>query len=166
MSGVQSVVEPADLQRDGPDILVINNAAVPAVNLLDLPRLEALVAMGWLDVVRRDDVVAGFALTMPAGRPYDSLNYRWFDARFDSFLYVDRVVVAEAARGTGVGRLLYEAAIERARALSFPRVLSEVNVDPPNPQSMAFHARLGFGAVEERLNEAEGKTVAMMVRPL
>ncbi|WP_420392404.1 GNAT family N-acetyltransferase [Acuticoccus sp.] len=152
---------------DVPAVLALNTAAVPAVNALDEAALLTLAAMGRLRVARTDRVpVAGALLTLLPGRPYDSLNYRWFEARFERFLYVDRVVVSPRARGQGIGRALYEDALRRAEEDALCRICAEVNVDPPNPTSMAFHAALGFRVLTERHNEAHGKRVAMLERPL
>lgn len=160
-------VEDASLPQDAGEILALNNAAVPAVNTLDEAALTDLVAIGRLRLARDDSgTLMGFILTLPPRRTYGSLNYRWFDERFAEFLYIDRIVVAEAARGLGVGSLLYEETIAEADAMSAGRVCSEVNLDPPNPGSMRFHERLGFTGICARLNPAEGKTVAMMVREL
>ena len=41
----------------------------------------------------------------------------------------------------------------------------EVNVDPPNPQSMAFHLGRGFEEVGRQVTDY-GFEVAMMTRPL
>ena len=139
---------------------------MPAVNAIDECALHQLSRMGEVLVARSGEEVVGVVVTMGPGRPYDSLNYAWFVDRYEDFLYVDRVVVAPEARGRGVGRLLYEDAIARARRGGRPWVLAEVNVAPPNPVSQAFHASLGFEVVAERLNERDGKTVAMMVRRL
>lgn len=159
------IVEDAVLPQDIDAVLALNNAAVPAVNALDADSLSALCAMGRLRVVR-GTTIEGLCLTMESGAPYDSGNYQWFSGRFERFLYVDRIVVAPAAKGKGIGRALYEDTFALAAALGQPRVCSEVNADPPNPQSMAFHASLGFEPIHERLNPGEGKTVRMMVRPI
>ena len=42
------------------------------------------------------------------------------------------------------------------------RVVCEVNLDPPNPGSDAFHERLGFRVVDEQ--DTGDKRVALMVR--
>jgi predicted GNAT superfamily acetyltransferase len=49
--------------------------------------------------------VAGFLIAMTPGVAYDCENFEWFRARYDSFVYVDRIVVAEEARGRGVGKV-------------------------------------------------------------
>lgn len=160
-------VRDADLAADGDAILALNNGAVPAVNMLDRTEFLALAALGTVRVATRPDLrVAGFILTMVPGAPYNSQNYRWFSARYTDFFYIDRVVVDGRTRGGGVGRALYDDTIRRAAEGRHPRVCSEVNIRPPNPQSMAFHEALGFVAIDEHFNDAEGKLVAMMVREL
>jgi predicted GNAT superfamily acetyltransferase len=154
----------AALPDEAEAILALNNAAVPEVNAIDGAMLDHLAAIGRVRVAAADGQILAVLVTLPPGQAYDSLNYAWFSARYDDFLYIDRVVVAPDARGSGIGRLLYEDAIVAAAAAGRPFVLSEVNVDPPNPASLAFHERLGFRQVAERLNEREGKTVAMMER--
>jgi len=160
------IVEDAVLPQDIAAAQALNNAAVPAVNALSAEAMTALCEIGALRIVRGDDGIDGLCLTIRDGMPYDSMNYQWFSGQFDRFLYVDRIVVAPGAKGKGVGRALYEDTIALAASHGLPRVCAEVNTDPPNPQSMAFHARLGFQPIIDRLNPGEGKTVRMMVRPI
>ncbi len=75
---------------------------------------------------------------------YDSPNFLWFRVRYPRFIYVDRIAVAPEARGSGLARALYEDLFQAARAAGHTDIVCEVNSDPPNPQSDAFHARLGF----------------------
>lgn len=157
-------VEDAALPGEAEALAALNNAAVPNVNALSAAELVELAGKGETRVVRDGGGLLGLILTMDGRQDYDSLNYRWFQARYADFLYVDRVIVAEAAKGRGVGRILYEDALARAAREGLPYLLAEVNVDPPNPASHAFHARLGFRPLAERLNEREGKVVAMLER--
>lgn len=108
------------------------------------------------------EALVGFCMVMPPGTDYDSPNYRYFCDRYDDFVYLDRVAVDVAWRGRGVGRALYDEVALRAVAAWF---CLEVNVQPPNPGSLAFHARLGFAEVD-RLETRPGKVVSLMVRPL
>lgn len=160
-------VREADLRRDVERLVTLNNEAVPAVNTLDADAFRALARLGEVRVAADSEgQILGVVVTLGPGQPYDSLNYAWFLERYENFLYIDRVVVAPEAKGRGIGRRLYEDVFARACTGGRPHVLSEVNVDPPNPDSLAFHTRLGFEKVAERLNEREGKVVAMMVRPV
>ncbi|KAA2261784.1 GNAT family N-acetyltransferase [Solihabitans fulvus] len=153
--------------RDLDGVLVLNNGAVPSVNELTRDQLAELVAGAAVALVAVDgDEVAGFVLALSPGLPYESQNYRWFSGRYQDFLYVDRVVVAESRRGAGVGGVLYDAVTERARALGAGRVTCEVNVRPPNPGSMCFHERRGFRSVGEQHTENDTKRVALLALPL
>lgn len=153
--------EPGDYDA----LVVLNNAAVPAVN--------ALTAADFADFAWQADLfrVAGpvgdpqaVLIALRPGRAYDSLNYRWFERAYDSFLYVDRVVVSDTRRGEGLGAAFYEDFAAAGRRLGVPRLTCEVNLDPPNPGSIRFHERLGFRPVGTQ--EAGGKRVQLMAREL
>lgn len=97
---------------------------------------------------------------------YNSPNFRWFAQRYERFIYVDRVVVAESARGRGIARELYERLIEQARDDGYPVVCAEIYYDPPNPASDAFHESMGFVEIGRAYLEDRGKSVRYIVRSL
>lgn len=151
-------VTPADLRLPlGEALLALNNAHAVELSRLDPERLEHLVAQAFL--ATRIGAVDAFLLAFDQGADYDSPNFRWFRAGYDSFVYVDRVVVAPGARGRGLGRLLYEELFAEARASGHHRVVCEVNMDPPNPASDSFHAALGFAEVGRARLPESGKIV-------
>ncbi len=141
----------------------LNNAAQPAVNGLEPSDLETLVS--WSQrflVIEHEGRAAGFVLALEGpGLPYESLNYRWFSSQFDSFLYVDRVVVDQSLRAGGLGRALY-GALGTSAAGRWPRICAEVNVEPPNPRSLRFHERFGFQSVGEQDTEGGKKRVRLL----
>jgi predicted GNAT superfamily acetyltransferase len=96
---------------------------------------------------------------------YDSPNFLWFKTRYPRFVYVDRVIVDERLRGRGAARALYELLFAQARADRHRFVVCEVNDDPPNPASHAFHQRMGFEPVGQA-KLPNGKTVTYMAREL
>ena len=104
-------------------------------------------------------------ITFDQDAAYDSPNFLWFRARYAAFVYVDRIIVAAHARGRGVARDFYEDLFARAAKARQPRVVCEVNLDPPNPGSLAFHAALGFVAVGDAVLK-NGKTVRYLERVL
>lgn len=104
------------------------------------------------------------ALDQDAG--YDNPNFRWMRSRFDRFVYVDRVVVAARARGRGLARILYEDLFAAALAAGHTRITCEVNSDPPNAASDAFHARLGFAEVGSAVLPGGAKTVRYLSRTI
>lgn len=153
-------------RRDDPWLLALNQANVPEVGDLTPQQFDQLVPMqAFVRVARLDDKPVAAMFLMHPGQAYKSSNYRWFCDRFDTFLYVDRIMVADTARGLGVGKILYEDAVRQAEAADAPRILAEVNTEPPNPGSLAFHARLGFRELEERASDG-GKRVMMLEKLL
>jgi predicted GNAT superfamily acetyltransferase len=152
---------------DVPALAALNDAAVPAVNGLGVDGLAAHVPACALAVLADGDGgPLGFLLALAPGAGYASENYQWFSEHVPGSLYVDRVVVAPHAHGRGIGRALYAAVDERARMLGLTRVTCEVNLDPPNPASMAFHARLGFAPVGELVTKGGTVRVALLAKPV
>ena len=147
-----------------PAILALNNAHARELSWLEPERLERLVGQAFL-VLRAGEADA-FLMTFDQGADYDSENFLWFRARYPRFVYVDRVVVADRARGRGLARRLYEALFDKARAAGHTLVTCEVNADPPNPASDAFHAALGFGEVGLAALRGGDKTVRYFAREL
>lgn len=149
---------------DHPAVLAMNDAAVPNVNALAPHEWAWLVAhAAYFRVCEDAEGVAGFVLCLPSEVAYWSENHKWFLARYDAFLYLDRVVVAERARGQGIGALLY-ADVHEFAAGRWPRVTLEVNLEPPNPGSVRFHERLGYERVGTRVYGENA--VAMYVHSL
>lgn len=142
-------------------LLALNNEAVPAVNELDRSALEQLATWSHsLTVVTVDDATAGFLVCLAGpGLPYQSENYRWLSQRYDSFLYVDRVVVAPAHKGAGAGQALYRHVSDAGRAGAFPVLVAEVNTEPRNEASLRFHERFGFRPVGRGRCDGGSKTV-------
>lgn len=153
-------------EADLPAILEMNNAAVPAVNLLDADDLSALFAICDVALVAtdRDSAVIAFVLSLSGGQKYSSENYQWFEARGVRHQYIDRIVVGPQATGLGLGRALYESIFERARERGATDITAEVNVHPPNPGSLAFHERLGFRQLAEQDTKDGTVRVALLAR--
>lgn len=153
---------------DLPAVAALNVAAVPAVNDLSEDELRTVIALCDLAIVGvdQDDRVVGFLLSLAHGQSYASVNYQWFEHRGRTHQYIDRVVVAPEAHGTGVGRALYERVFARAHERGVSEVTCEVNADPPNPQSQAFHEHLGFEPLGEQTTQGGSVTVTLLARPV
>jgi hypothetical protein len=150
-------------------ILELNNSAVPAVNELARGDVAwfASVAHTFLLAETLECDMAGFLIGLSGpGVAYDSLNYAWFCERYERFMYVDRVVVAEAGRGEGTGQRLYDAFCAAGRADGHHVLLAEVNLKPHNQVSLKFHDRYGFSPVGEQDLEDGKKRVVMLACPI
>ncbi len=141
---------PAQL-ADLPSVLVINQANVPEVGPTTLERLEAFLAMAELFevAVGADDHPVAFVIVLAEGCDYDSPNYAWFVERHERFLYVDRIAVDAGHRHRGIARRLYDDAVAQLRRTGRHLLCAEVNVEPRNDISLAFHHGYGFVARAE-----------------
>jgi predicted GNAT superfamily acetyltransferase len=155
-------------ESDIPAVTVLNNSAHPAVTILTEEQVADLFSMCDVALVatNRDRQIIAFLLSLGQGNPYESENYRWFEDRGVRHQYIDRVVVGDSAKGTGIGRALYESVFERARERGANEVTTEVNVFPPNPGSVAFHERLGFRQLAEQDTKGGSIRVALIARPV
>ncbi len=155
---------------DLPALVRLNNAAAPAVPVsaeADIARLLDVATVAVAAVATEDpDRMLGFMIAIEPGQPYDSENYLWFEARGIDHLYVDRIVVADDARGAGIGRVLYDQVFEVARAAGRAEVTCEVNVEPPNPGSLLFHGRLGFTEAGRQETKGGSVVVALLTAPV
>jgi predicted GNAT superfamily acetyltransferase len=147
---------------DGAALLALNNAHAVELSWLEPERLAHLVAEAF--VARRVGVADALLLTFDQAADYDSPNFLWFRERYGAFVYVDRVVVADGARGRGLARRLYDDLFAAAKAAGHERIVCEVNADPPNPASDAFHAALGFVPVGTAAIHGGKKTVTYLER--
>ncbi len=151
------------ISADIPRLVELCAAASPAVPITSETEMVALLDSAGFTLAARDGGnLIGFVIGMRAGAVYASENYRFFDARSSDFLYVDRIVIDESRRGAGAGRALYSAVFELARGEGLREVTCEVNLDPPNPESLAFHARLGFERIGEQETKNGSVTVALL----
>jgi hypothetical protein len=147
-------------------VLALNNSATPHVNELSDTEFAWITSRADYFRVAEDEAgLTAFVIALRPGHEYWSLNYRWFSDRGGEFLYLDRIVVHERARGTGVGRAMYEDLNRFARG-RWPCITLEVNLMPPNPGSLAFHERMGFRRVGVREEEGGAKAVALFERAI
>jgi len=164
---VTSAARPRPItDADVPALADLNDAAVPAVNGLGVDGLAAHVpgCDVALVVTDEDGAPLAFVLAVAPGADHASENYRWFSVHRPGSLYADRIVVAPHAHGRGLGRTLYAAVADRACELGLGEITCEVNLEPPNPQSLAFHARLGFEQVGEQVTKGGTVRVALLAR--
>ena len=140
----------------------INEEGLPGTGQVAQVELAAL--LGWSSLSMgcfENGGMLGFVICLPPGTDYGSLNYAWFDERYDAFVYVDRIAVAEVHRNKGVGSHLYNQVVSYAQTTQAP-VAAEGNLEPPNPGSMRFHERCAFEEVGVLHHDA--KSVSLLLR--
>jgi len=151
---------------DAEAVLALNLSEEVATSPLDHDDLEALLSEAFF-AAGVDGGRDAFVIAFDRRAKYESPNFQWFCNNIDGreggdFLYIDRIIVAASARKRGLARQLYDDVAKAARAAGgVGKIVCEVNVDPPNPVSDAFHEALGFVEVGRALL-ANGKTVRYM----
>jgi len=143
-------------------LLALNNAHAQELSWLTPERLLHLT--GQAICARRVGEVDAFLLAFDQSADYDSPNFLWFRERYARFVYVDRIVVAESARGRSLARLLYHELFAKAARTGHFNVVCEVNSNPPNPASDALHHALGFSEVGGASIHDGRKTVRYLLR--
>ena len=147
---------------DVPAIWTINEDGLPGTGQVSQDEVAALLALSdFSQGVFDNDELLGFVICLSPGTRYGSLNYAWFNQRYEAFIYVDRIAVSPQHRGKGIGSILYERVIAHAGNNEVP-VAAEVNRQPPNPGSMRFHDRFDFVKIGV-LHHGE-KSVNMLLR--
>ena len=142
-------------------VLTLNEQHETELSPLDAPGLVDLGGSAFASLV--SDPEAAFLISLSEVSDNTSPNFLWFRERYDQFVYVDRVCVSGEHRRKGLAGILYDSLFAEALMAGRTRICCEVNSDPPNPSSDAFHYTRGFEVVGERHLEDRNKTVRYMV---
>ncbi len=147
-------------------VLALNNAAGPTILPLTLDQLRfSFEEAAYFRVAESDGHIVGFLIAFDENSHYGSSNYRWLRARYPHFIYIDRVVIASAQRGGGVGRIFY-ADVTSFAEVRKPLLTCEVFLEPRNDTALIFHGTYGFQEVGQRVMDENGLRVSMLVKEL
>lgn len=149
-------IEIADLK----EIKALNESVLPHVNSIPISDFEEFMDMAsFFVVVEINKEIVAFLIVLGPGQSYESENYQFFSKTYQSFDYVDRIVVSTKFQGIGIGKKLYQY-LEKHTAED--RITCEVNLNPPNPGSILFHQKMGFKEVGQQHSEGGKKWVSLM----
>jgi len=147
---------------DLPEIRRINVESSPGVTRLTVRRIAGLVTeatLAWVAVADRG--IAGYLIAFLGSASYGGEEFAWFKRRTRNFVYVDQVALAPPYRGRGIGSMLYSELERWGSRRQCESLSCEVNLDPPNPASMAFHMSYGFIQIG-RMHTSDGRHVALL----
>ena len=144
------------------EILTLNESFLPAVSSVDINQMSRFLRFAdYFKSVLINNKISGFLIAVQPGKKYDSLNYKWFEKKFESFIYVDRIVIGSEFQGQGIGRALYDD-LQSYASKKTSTITCEVNIKPSNEGSMIFHQKYGFKKVGTQITDGGKKEVCLM----
>ena len=148
----------SDLEK----ILILNQNALPAVSSVTLKEMQHFInIVEYFKTIKVNNKIAGFLIALTPGKDYQSVNYKWFEKKYDSFMYVDRIVISPILQVKGLGTAFYNDLSNFSKTI-VPRITCEVNINPPNKESVLFHTKYGFKQVGTQFTDSGTKEVSLM----
>ena len=147
-------------------VLALNNAAGPNILPLDAARVRFFFEHAeYFKVGEVNGHLAGFLIALSHEAPHDSANFRWFRERHAAFYYIDRIVIASARRGAGLGRAFY-ADVTSFAEVRAPLLCCEVFLEPRNDVAVLFHGTYGFQEVGQQVMPGVERRVSLLAKEL
>lgn len=147
-------------------VLALNNAAGRNILPLDAAKMRYFHdSAAYFRVAVIGGHIAGFLIGLSENSGHDSSNFRWFHERLDRFLYIDRIVIAKAHRGAGLGRIFY-ADVQSFAEVRTPRIACEVFLEPGNDIALLFHGTFGFHEAGQQVMSGADRRVSLLVKDM
>ena len=150
--------------KDG--IFQVNRDSLSGVSAFDDEYFATLVReCALFRVAEVGQAIEGYVCGISHQAIYDGEEFALFlDHLPDGFLYIDQVAIRQRSRGQGLGRPLYQDMETYARENGFSALACEVNYEPFNAASQAFHRQFGFAEVVRM--PIRGLVVSLLTKPL
>jgi uncharacterized protein len=153
-------------EHDLDAVLALNNTAGRSILALDAERLRYFYEHAdYFRVAEIDGHLAGFLIALRDGRNYASPNYHWFSGRYEAFVYIDRIVIANAYRRHGLGRIFY-CDVNSYAEVRVPLLTCEVFLEPADDVVVLFHGTYGFQEVGQQRMGERGPQVSLLAKDL
>jgi len=148
----------SDLEK----ILHLNQQALPAVSSVTLKEMQHFLhIVDYFKTLKVNNNIAGFLIALTPGKNYNSINYKWFENKYEKFMYIDRIVIAPSYQNNGFGTALYND-LSNFSKTNISNITCEVNIMPPNKESMLFHTKYGFKQIGTQFTDSGKKEVSFM----
>ena len=153
-------------EHDLDAVLALNNAAGQSIIALDAAQLRYFFERAdYFRVAEIDGRLAGFLIALREGGNYHSPNYLWFSEHYPAFVYIDRIVIANAFRRHGLGRIFYCDVTSYAE-VRVPLLACEVFLEPRDDVIVLFHGTYGFQEVGQQRMAPQERQVSLLAKEL
>ena len=153
-------------EKDKDFVLELNRVNVEVLSPMDGEKFDYFVRVSdMFQVAEANGEPVAFLIALREGVPdYTSENYIWFSKQYDKFLYVDRIVIDEKARGLGIGKQIYHGVFAKAAQDGVDKVTAEIDIIPYNGPSLEYHEAMGFREVGQQVIRGGEIKVSLQVR--
>ncbi|HEX7340234.1 MAG TPA: GNAT family N-acetyltransferase [Rhodanobacteraceae bacterium] len=147
-------------------VLALNNAAESGISPMDGAQLRRFYEIAdYFRVAEVDGRLAGFLIALREHAPDAHANFEWFKQRYPRFAYVDRIVIANAYRRHGLGRIFY-CDVQSYAEPRVPMLACAVVLEPRDDVAVLFHGTYGFKEVGQRVEPANGRHVGLLCKKM
>ncbi len=144
-------------------IISLNENSLPAVSSLDIVGVKYFLEFSsYFKIISENNLPIGFLIGLMPGKDYSSENYIWVNERYDSFIYVDRIIIDTQYRQRGIGSYFYNHLAETYNG-KVKSITCEVNIMPYNKPSIDFHEKYGFKEIGQEDIDNGKKRVSYMM---
>ena len=147
--------------NDFKEIININTKFESYLSPLDNSKLVFLIKeSSFAKSIKVKQRLIGFLITIPPNSVYNSIYYNWFNKKYSSFIYIDRVCISNEFQRHGLGKYFYDQVKSNFKKIT-KRMVCEVNIFPRNKKSDLFHMRYGFKEVGKLKSKNSLKIVSL-----
>lgn len=153
-------------EHDLDAVLALNNAAEGGISPMDGDELRRFFHMAdYFRVAEVDGHLAGFLIALRERADHPGHNFLWFKQRYERFVYIDRIVVANAYRRHGLGRVFYSD-VQSFAEPRVPMLACAVFLEPRDDVAVLFHGTYGFHEVGQQVMPDNGRHVGLLGKTL
>ena len=154
------------LEHDLDAVLALNNAANGGITPMDRAQLHrfSLIA-DYFRVAEVDGHLAGFLIALRENADCGDANFQWFKQRYERFVYIDRIIVANTYRRHGLGRVFYSDVQSFAEPRA-PMLTCAVDLEPRDDVAVLFHGTYGFNEVGQQVLSDGKRHVGLLSKNL
>ena len=143
-------------------ILFLNQDSIPAVSSSNLEMMKHfLIICDYFKICTINGEIIGFLNALLPSKNYKSEHYKWFNNRYESFIYVDRIIFNKTYQNQGYGTVFYDDLINSIENKPLD-IACEINTIPYNKQSIRFHKKYGFKEVGRKDINSEKSVIYMI----
>ncbi len=144
-------------------VLSLNQQSLNAVSHSNFIQMNHFLDISaYFKILYLNNSPIGFLIGIGPNKKYESENYRWINEKYQSFIYVDRIIIDSNYTNKGSGTYFYNH-LKNTFVGQFKYITCEVNLKPFNKQSLNFHKKYGFNVSGEQEAECGKKRVVYLV---